>query len=50
MMKAIPRYPNYSATEDGRIYSHKTDKFLSPCLSKSGKGIKGLFLEKTVNL
>ena len=28
-MKAIPGYPGYFATVDGRIYSNKTHKFLS---------------------
>ena len=35
-MKIIPRYPNYSATEDGDIYSHISDKVLSPSNREAG--------------
>ena len=46
-MKAIPGFPNYSVTEDGKVYSYKTNKELKPmlgtdkyhsvCLSNKGK-------------
>ena len=36
-MKEIKNYEGrYSATEEGRIFSHLTNKFLTPC--DSGKG------------
>ena len=36
-MKFIPGYEGlYSAEEDGRIYSHRGDKYLSPGLKKDG--------------
>ena len=35
-MKAIPDYPNYSVTEDGNVWSHKTNKQLKPILGKNG--------------
>jgi cell fate regulator YaaT (PSP1 superfamily) len=35
-MKAIPGYPNYSVTKDGRVWSYKTNKELKPMLGKNG--------------
>ena len=35
-MKYIPGYPGYKATSDGRIWSDKTSKFLSPLTTKAG--------------
>lgn len=32
-MKQIPNFPGYYATEDGRIWSSKTDKWLKPFLT-----------------
>lgn len=31
MLKIIPGFPAYYATEDGRIWSQKTRRFLKPC-------------------
>ena len=39
-MKPIPGFNGaYSATEDGRIYSHRTDKFLKPKKHKNGYSV-----------
>ena len=35
-MKAIPGYPNYSITKDGKVYSFKTNKELKPMLGTNG--------------
>ena len=35
-MKRIKQFPNYSVTEDGRVYSHNRNKFL--CASDDGNG------------
>lgn len=35
-MRTIPGFRLYSATDDGRIYSHITDKFLHPGKDKDG--------------
>lgn len=35
-IKTIPGYMYYSATDDGRIYSHLTHKYLSPGRDKDG--------------
>ena len=43
-MKQIPNYPNYSITEDGKIWSDKTNKFL-----KAGKCKNGYFLVSLFN-
>lgn len=29
-MKVIKDFPDYSITEDGRVYSHFTNKYLKP--------------------
>jgi hypothetical protein len=29
-MKRIPQYPEYSVTKDGQVWSHKSNKFLTP--------------------
>ena len=35
-MKPIPNYPNYSVTEDGKVWSNLTNKFLKAGLGKVG--------------
>lgn len=35
-MKPIPNYPNYSVTEDGKVWSHKNNKELKPILGTNG--------------
>lgn len=36
-MKDIPGYENiYSATEDGRVWSHRRNKFMSPYTDRNG--------------
>ena len=35
-MRPIPNCPRYYATEDGRIWSDKTKRYLKPCISNSG--------------
>lgn len=44
-MKIIPGFPRYSATEDGRIWSHIRSKFLSPAINKEGYAYVNLFNE-----
>ena len=47
-MRDIPEYENlYAATEDGRIFSYKTNKFLKPCKDKDGYLVVGLYKEGT---
>jgi hypothetical protein len=41
-MKPIPNYPNYSITQDGKVWSHKNRKFLSSAFV--GRGYKKLTL------
>ncbi|WP_341249098.1 HNH endonuclease [Cupriavidus pauculus] len=36
MMKSIPGYEGYAACEDGRIFSNKTGKFLTPTPNHKG--------------
>ena len=38
----IPSFDNYSATKDGRIYSHKRNIYLKPKLNKDGYHIVSL--------
>ena len=35
-MKPIPNYPNYSITEDGKVWSHKNNKFLKSNTNRFG--------------
>jgi hypothetical protein len=35
-MKPIPNYPNYSITEDGKVWTHKNNKFLKSNLNRLG--------------
>jgi hypothetical protein len=35
-MKQIPNYPNYSVTEDGRVWSHRRNIYLKPNLTRLG--------------
>lgn len=35
-MKRLEEFPQYSVTEDGRVWSHYTNKFLKPALKKNG--------------
>ena len=42
MMKPIPHFCGYFATDDGRIYSNKSNKYLSP--RDNGRGYLGLVL------
>ena len=35
-MKPIPNYPKYSVTKDGKVWSHKNNKFLKPNTTKLG--------------
>jgi hypothetical protein len=37
-MKPIPNYPNYSITEDGKVWSHIYDKWM-----KLNKGMVGYY-------
>jgi hypothetical protein len=46
-MKSIPGYEGlYSAEEDGRIYSHRGDKYLSPELNNMGYYMINLHRDK----
>ena len=52
-MKSIPNYPNYSVTEDGKVWSHKTNKFLKAGLGKIGYYVVALYKDnkqKTFNI
>lgn len=55
----IPNYPDYFITEDGKVYSFKTNKFLKPRRNKSGylfvtlcneEGQKQFYLHRLVAL
>lgn len=35
-MKAIPNYQKYSISKCGKVYSHYTNKYLSPALNRDG--------------
>lgn len=41
--KAIAGYPDYEVFEDGRVYSHKTKRFLKPNVSSNGYASVELF-------
>ena len=36
IMKLIPKYPNYSITKDGEVWSLRFNKKLSPCINSRG--------------
>lgn len=35
-VRPIPDYPNYSVTSDGRVWSHRTKRYLKPRLTSKG--------------
>jgi len=35
-MKTIPNHPNYKITEDGKVWSNKSMRFLKPTIHKDG--------------
>lgn len=37
MIKTIPRFPHYSITENGKVYSHKSNKFVKQHQSSTSK-------------
>ena len=43
-MKQIKKYPNYYATEDGKIFSEKTKKYLKPSYDKQGYARIGIYV------
>jgi hypothetical protein len=52
-MKPIPNYPNYSVTEDGKVWSSLTNKFLKAGLGKVGYYVVALHKDnnqKTFNV
>ena len=41
--KRIKDYPEYDVYDDGRVYSHKRNKFLNPCKNSSGYDTVNLY-------
>jgi len=41
--KQIEGYPEYDIYDDGRVYSHKRNKFLKPCKNNSGYDTVNLY-------
>jgi hypothetical protein len=35
-MKTIKGYPTYNVTKDGRVWSHRSEMWLKPCVGRSG--------------
>jgi len=43
-MKQIEKYPNYYATEEGLVFSSKTNKFLKPSYDQQGYARVGIYI------